>query len=117
MKTKEITLFGKAVNICYCLATEIEFLKATGADASQLEGNDALIFGHLVRAGHVAYCMATGEEPVQFTANDILYNTNKIEATNAVSSIMALREEWYAIPSGYKTENAATEEQTEEKNA
>lgn len=117
MKTKEITLFGKTVKICYCLATEIEFLKATGADASQLENNEALLFGHLVRAGHVAYCMATDEEPVQFTANDILYNTNKIEATNAVSSIMALREEWYAIPCGYKTENAATEEKTEEKNA
>ena len=117
MKTKEITLFGKTVNICYCLATEIEFLKATGADASQLENNEALLLGHLVRAGHVAYCLSTGQEPCLFTANDILYNANSSEATTAINSIMELRKEWYAIPAGYDTKTAATEEQAEEKNA
>ena len=116
MKTKEITLCGKTVNICYCLATEIAFNKFTGVSVEEFDAKNPEHSVHLILSGIMSWYEANGKQP-EVTDHDIIFNADATEFVQALKDMFELRREWYAIPAGYSTENAATEEQAEEKNA
>lgn len=85
MKTKEITLCGKTVNICYCLATEIAFFKFAGVGVEEFDAKNPEHPVHLILSGIVSWCEANGKQP-EVTDHNIIFNADATEFVKALKT-------------------------------
>lgn len=115
MNVKTIRLCGKDVRICYCAGTENAyeniadksiqvFIPTYGKDA---DGKDIIIapaeaklgdYVLLAFAGIIAAYKYQDEEP-PVSSSDLLYRISSTERNDMITTIIALRNEWYGIPS------------------
>ena len=128
MIQKQITIFGKQVNICYCAATENGYEQISGKNINVFvpkfgkdekgetivkEEAKALTSDYLTLAiaGIVAaYACEKQNPPIE--SGDIIYNVTPAERNDLINTILALRNEWYGVP---KVVADSIEEESDEK--
>lgn len=125
MITQEITICSKKVTIAYCYATEIGY--------KLLSDEDVIAFGHeiaekiqneqmpdvrktiyLILAALNAYYDFKGE-PCPVTDKELMYECTPQEIGVAIGTILALRQQFYHIPTGEPKDKPTDE--GKEKNA
>lgn len=106
MKEKKITIAGKEIMLAYCYATEINFHALSGIDfqefiqsMSQGKQLDPKITLHAILAASLAYYDYHGEE-MPIIDKDLMYNAQPKELIDALTAIVAIRNEWYQLPAG-----------------
>lgn len=114
MKEKKIKIDGKDVSMIYCAATENGFESMSGKSINVFvpefgkdeNGKTVVVapakailgdFVTLAIAGIIAAYTWKGEE-MPLTAEYILYSATPFERNDLITSIVELRQEWYAIP-------------------
>lgn len=114
MKEKKIKIDGKDVSMIYCAATENGFESLSGKSINVFvpefgkdeNGKTVVVapakailgdFVTLAIAGIIAAYTWKGEE-MPLTAEYILYSATPFERNDLITSIVELRQEWYAIP-------------------
>ena len=129
MKQKEITICGKQVKICYCAATENGYEQISGKNinifvptfgkdekgrAIVVEEAKALTGDYvtLAIAGIVAAYSYENQDP-PLDGKEIIYEATPAERNELITTILALRGEWYNIPAVVE-ESLAKEQQREE---
>lgn len=114
MKQKEIAICGKQVKICYCAATENGFEQISGKNINVFvpkfgkddQGNTIVVeeaqaltsdYVTLAIAGIVAaYSYDNQDPPIE--SREIIYNATPAERNDIITTILALRNEWYNLP-------------------
>lgn len=114
MIEKKIKIDGKDVSMIYCAATENGFESMSGKSINVFvpefgkdeNGKTVVVapakailgdFVTLAIAGIIAAYTWKGEE-TPLTAEYILYSATPFERNDLITSIVELRQEWYAIP-------------------
>jgi len=117
MKTKEITIAGKQVNLSYCYATEIGFTDIAETSLDKIDTSNPKHIIALIMASILAYYQSKGEEsPIK--DNELMFNAEPEEITTAFVSVLELRMDWYKLPVGEPQNEAPDEEKEDpEKNA
>lgn len=107
MIKKDITICGKQVTLGYCYATEIAYNKVVGEDVlpfiqesvkryEEGQGPDRQKTVAFIIASAVAYYQSIGEEsPIE--ADDLLYNANAQEFSQAAATVFELYKEFYEV--------------------
>lgn len=127
MKTKTNTICGKDVTLAYCYATEISYKILSDEDINDFvqEVHTALNAEPqrmpdvkksvlLIIAAAMAYAESKGDKcPV--SDKDLMYNATPDELGTALGTIIALRMEFYHVPTDEA--EAAKKEETDPKNA
>lgn len=125
MKSKTITIQGKDVTLGYCHATEIGFKLLSDEDVNVFMAEavqcmkeekmpDIRKTIYFIIAAINAYCEWKGEQPA-ITDRDLMYESTPLEIGTAFGTILSLRAEFYAMPSGEPVDDN-DENQPEEKN-
>lgn len=125
MKSKTITIQGKDVTLGYCHATEIGFKLLSDEDVNVFMAEavqcmkeekmpDIRKTIYFIIAAINAYCEWKGVQPA-ITDRDLMYESTPIEIGTAFGTILSLRSEFYAMPSGEPVDDN-DENQPEEKN-
>ncbi len=118
MKSKEITIAGKQVNITYCFGTEITFNQLSGKNLPEvLMNNDrqAKDVTYAILAAAIAYAQARKKEsPIEDA--DIMYEATPEEINVAILELGKLCVEWYAKPDAYTTGKTDEEDEDTPKN-
>lgn len=109
MITKEITIFGKQVTLAYCYATEISYKILSDEDIisfsqeivekiqhEQMPDIKKTIF--LILASMQSYYESKGEQ-CPITDKELMYECTPQEIGKALGTIIALRSEFYHVPS------------------
>lgn len=124
MKTKTINLCGKDVTLDYCYATEISYKMLSDEDINDFVQDVVAALNAepqrmpdvrksvlLIIAAAMAYAESKGEEcPV--TDKDLMYNATPDELGTALGTVIALRMEFYHVPTDEA--EAAKKEQKED---
>jgi hypothetical protein len=125
MKSKTITIQGKDVTLGYCHATEIGFKLLSDEDVNVFMAEavqcmkeekmpDIRKTIYSIIAAINAYCEWKGVQPA-ITDRDLMYESTPLEIGTAFGTILSLRSEFYAMPSGEPVDDN-DENQPEEKN-
>ena len=109
MITKEITICGKQVTLAYCYATEISYKILSDEDIisfsqeivekiqhEQMPDIKKTIF--LILASMQSYCESKGEQ-CPITDKELMYECTPQEIGKALGTVIALRSEFYHVPS------------------
>ena len=109
MITKEITICGKQITLAYCYATEISYKILSDEDIigfsqeiveniqhEQMPDIKKTIF--LILASMQSYCESKGEQ-CPITDKELMYECTPQEIGKALGTIIALRSEFYHVPS------------------
>ena len=125
MKSKTITIQGKDVTLGYCHATEIGFKLLSDEDVNVFMAEAVQFMKeekmpdirktiYFIIAAINAYCEWKGVQPA-ITDRDLMYESTPLEIGTAFGTILTLRSEFYAMPSGEPVDDN-DENQPEEKN-
>ena len=109
MITREITLCGKQVTLGYCYATEIAYklysdedieviIKDIVAAIQEKQMTDVMRSIYLILSAVQAYYDSVGQE-MPVVDKDIMYASTPLEFSTAIGTIIAMRGEFYHIPS------------------
>ena len=114
IEEKTITICGKEVKMRYCAAAETGYERLSGNSIAVFsptfgkddEGND--IITELAKATTQDYltlavaaivaAYARGNEEPPVTSEDILYDAAPTEVAELLTTVVALRVEWYKVP-------------------
>lgn len=123
MITKEVSLAGKNITLAYCYGTEIAYKKFTGDDADdffmqaipaiqneKMPDIEKLVY--MILSCIVAYYEQESDYPV--TDREIMQNVTPQELGFVLGTIIALRAEFYYVPSG-EPEDKQRQSEGEEK--
>lgn len=114
MKSKEITIAGKTVNVCYCYGTEVGYKKLSdeniadyvqhaieSATATPPRDPDLERTIYFILAAATAYKQYAGDKTGgdELTDTDIMLNATPTELATAVLTVLTLRGEFYKVPS------------------
>ena len=111
MTEKTITICGKEVGLTYCYATEIAFKDLSDGDITdfmqeavesiqQQRMPDVKKSLYLIIAAHMAYTQAKGISEPAVKDSDLMTAATPDEVGTALGTIIALRTEFYHVPSG-----------------
>lgn len=113
MKSKEITIAGKTVTVCYCYATEIGYKSMAGeniadyaqhaiesATATPPRDPDLERTIYFILAAVTAYKQYAADktEGDTLTDTDIMMNATPKELATAMLTVLTLRGEFYNVP-------------------
>lgn len=116
MKTKEVTLCGKQVNLAYCYATEIGFNDIAEASIENIDTSNPKHILSLIMAAMLAYYEGKQEE-CTITNNELMFEAEPQEITAAFVAVLELRMAWYKLPAGEPKDETAASDEEQEKNA
>ena len=129
MKTKTINICGKDVTLAYCYATEIsykmlsdedindfvqEVIAALNADPQRMPDiKKSVLF---IIAAAMAYAESRGDKcPV--ADKDLMYHATPDELGTALGTVIALRMEFYHVPTDEAEAARKEEKEADQKNA
>lgn len=116
MKTREITICGKHVNIAYCYATEIGFNDIAGVNIDKFNPNEPTHILALISAAIIC-CYKAKDEESPIDIGRLMYDAEPDEIAQAITAITQLRIEWYKLPAGETTDKNNDKKEDDEKNA
>ena len=129
MKTKTITICGKEVTLAYCYATEIsykmlsdedlndfvqEVIAALNAEPQRMPDIRKSVL--LIIAAAMAYAESKGEK-CAVADKDLMYHATPDELGTALGTVIALRMEFYHVPTDEAEAAKKEEKETDPKNA
>ena len=127
MITKEITIAGKQVTLAYCYATEIAFTDLSGEDITDFMQeaftriNDQRMPPvkktiYAIIACMMAYYNSIDKDaPIKDT--DLMNDTTPEELGKALGTVIAIRTDFYKIPTGEEDKKKPEEQEGDKKNA
>jgi hypothetical protein len=111
MITKEITIGGQPVTICYCYATELSYKKMAGEDISGIINEviktinskeqttpDLEKLANLITSAILAYYSSKGEEEPFKSSMQVITSIKPKELGLALGHIINMWAEFYEIP-------------------
>jgi hypothetical protein len=137
LATKTIIICGRKVEMLYCAATETgyeQLVSGTNKDINvflptilerDADGKPTKVeppvaqtddYMKLALAAIIAAAASKKQEPV-ISADDIMYHASSQEVTAMITTVVELRNAWYAIPEAVKPETDEKPEGDDPKNA
>jgi hypothetical protein len=137
LATKTIIICGRKVEMLYCAATETgyeQLVSGTNKDINvflptilerDADGKPTKVeppvaqtddYLKLALAAIIAAAASKKQEPV-ISADDIMYHASSQEVTAMITTVVELRNAWYAIPEAVKPETDEKPEGDDPKNA
>lgn len=124
MITKDITICGRQVTMAYCYATEIAYKDLAGEDfidyaqhavesIQQERDPDTKRTIYAVLACMLAFY---GDEKAPVTDSDLMKEAKPAELGMAILTILDLRRQFYALPTGEPEDNTEGQEGKNAKN-
>lgn len=112
---KIITIAGKEVGIKYCFATEIGFSDILGIGLDKYDTTNPRHISALIMSAVLAYYEAKRQK-APFDMQQILFDASPKELVEAITEVLKLRAEWYAL-SEDDTKGDKPADESSEKNA